>query len=239
MLYWVLKHLFAGPLVRGTFRPWVRGVENIPAKGPVILASNHLSVVDSFFLPLAIDRRVFFLAKKEYFTGTGIKGWLTAQFFKSTGMLPIDRGGGAASEASLQTGLRVLSEGKVLGIYPEGTRSPDARMFRGRTGIARMIMQADKPVTVVPVVMVDTERVLPIGAKVPRLRKVGMVFGEPLTFTRYEGMAADRFVLRSITDEIMSELHALSNQDYRDIYASSIRSKMDADAKALAAAQKS
>ena len=193
----------------------------------MILASNHLSVIDSVFLPLVIDRRVTFLAKKEYFTGKGIKGWLTRQFFLATGMLPIDRGGGAASEASLRTGLQVLSEGKALGIYPEGTRSPDARLYRGRTGIARMIMAMDAKVPVVPVAMIDTEKVMPIGTTIPRVRRIGIVIGEPIDFSRYSGMHADRFLMRAITDEVMSELHALSNQEFCDIYASSVRNKMN------------
>ena len=228
MLYWLLKHLVAGPLLKSTFRPWVTGVEHVPSKGPVILASNHLSVIDSIFLPLVIDRRVTFLAKKEYFTGKGAKGWLTRQFFLATGMLPIDRSGGAASEASLKTGLEVLSRGQALGIYPEGTRSPDARMYRGRTGVARMIMELGATVPVVPVVMVDTEKVMPIGTSIPRVRRIGVVIGEPIDFSRYANMPADRFLLRAITDEIMTELHSMSNQEYKDVYASSIRSKMDA-----------
>lgn len=226
MLYWLLKHLVAGPLLKSAFRPWVTGVENIPAKGAVILASNHLSVIDSVFLPLVIDRRVTFLAKKEYFTGKGLKGWLTRQFFLATGMLPIDRGGGAASEASLRTGLQVLSEGKALGIYPEGTRSPDARLYRGRTGIARMIMEMDAKVPVIPVAMIDTEKVMPIGTTIPRVRRIGVVIGEPIDFSRYSGMHADRFLLRSITDEVMTELHALSKQEFSDVYASTMRNKL-------------
>ena len=225
MFYWLLKHLLAGPLLRYAFHPEVTGAENIPRRGPVILASNHLSVIDSFFLPLVIRRRVYFLAKSEYFTGKGLKGMLTRRFMLATGMLPIDRSGGVKSEASLQAGLRVLHGGKVLGIYPEGTRSPDARMYRGRTGIARLVMEADQEVPVVPCVMVDTEKVLPIGAKRPRMGHIGVVIGKPLRFTRYRGMAPDRFVLRSITDEIMSELAALSDQDYCDEYASKYRDR--------------
>lgn len=235
MLYWLLKHLVAGPLLKSTFRPWVTGAEHVPAKGAVILASNHLSVIDSVIVPLVLDRRVTFLAKKEYFTGKGAKGWLTRQFFLATGMLPIDRSGGAASEAGLKTGLEVLSRGGALGIYPEGTRSPDARMYRGRTGVARMIMELDASVPVVPVAMVDTEKAMPIGTTIPRPRRIGIAFGEPIDFSRYSGLAPDRFLLRAITDEIMTELHALSNQEYKDIYASSIRAKMDAE---RAAAQK-
>ena len=229
MIYWLLKHLVVGPLTRMAFRPWVQGAEHVQAKGPVILASNHLSVIDSIFLPVVLDRRVVFLAKKEYFTGPGLKGWLTKQLFLATGMIPMDRGGGAGSEASLNTGLQVLGENKVLGIYPEGTRSPDARLYRGRTGIARMVMALDGEVPVVPVVMVDTEHVMPIGTTIPKVRRIGIVIGEPIDFSRYKGLPHDRFILRSITDEVMTEIHALSNQEYRDIYASTIRSKMDAD----------
>lgn len=220
MFYWFMKHIVAGPLLRGIFRPWVSGAENIPAHGGVLLASNHLSFVDSIFLPLIIERNMVFLAKSEYFTGKGLKGWLTKMFFIGTGMLPIDRSGGKAAEASLNTGLRVLAEGQILGIYPEGTRSPDGKMYRGRTGVARMILEAGVPV--VPVAMIDTEKVMPIGSKWPKLRRIGIIFGEPLDFSRFEGMEGDRFILRAVTDEIMYELAALSQQEYVDVYASKI-----------------
>ena len=223
MFYWFMKHIVAGPLLRGVFRPWVSGAENIPAHGAVLLASNHLSFIDSIFLPLVIERNMVFLAKSEYFTGKGLKGWLTKMFFLGTGMLPIDRSGGKASEASLNTGLRVLAEGNILGIYPEGTRSPDGKMYRGRTGVARMILEAGVPV--VPVAMIDTEKVMPIGSKWPKLRRIGIIFGEPLDFTRFEGMEGDRFILRAVTDEIMYELAGLSQQEYVDIYASSVKEK--------------
>lgn len=223
MFYWFMKHIVAGPLLRGIFRPWVSGAENIPAHGGVLLASNHLSFVDSIFLPLIIERNMVFLAKSEYFTGKGLKGWLTKMFFIGTGMLPIDRSGGKASEASLNTGLRVLAEGQILGIYPEGTRSPDGKMYRGRTGIARMILEAGVPV--VPVAMIDTEKVMPIGSKWPKLRRIGIIFGEPLDFSRFEGMEGDRFILRAVTDEIMYELASLSQQEYVDVYASSVKEK--------------
>ena len=221
MFYWFMKHIVAGPLLRGIFRPWVSGTENIPANGGVLLASNHLSFVDSIFLPLIIERNMVFLAKSEYFTGKGLKGWLTKMFFIGTGMLPIDRSGGKASEASLNTGLRVLAEGQILGIYPEGTRSPDGKMYRGRTGVARMILEAGVPV--VPVAMIDTEKVMPIGSKWPKLRRIGIIFGEPLDFSRFEGMEGDRFILRAVTDEIMYELAGLSQQEYVDVYASSVK----------------
>ncbi len=145
MFYWIMKHIVIGPILLAIFRPWVVGLENVPKEGAVVLASNHLSFIDSIFLPLVVDRPVVFLAKSEYFTGKGLKGWATRVFFQAAGQLPIDRSGGKASEASLETGLRVLGEGGILGIYPEGTRSPDARLYRGRTGVARMVLEGRRP----------------------------------------------------------------------------------------------
>ncbi|KQQ01485.1 MULTISPECIES: lysophospholipid acyltransferase family protein [unclassified Rathayibacter] len=223
MFYWFMKHIVAGPLLKTIFRPWVVGADRVPATGGVILASNHLSFIDSVFLPLVIERNMVFLAKSDYFTGKGLKGWATKMFFTATGMLPIDRSGGKASEASLNTGLRVLAGGEALGIYPEGTRSPDGRMYRGRTGVARMVLEARVPV--IPVAMIDTARIMPIGSRLPKLGRIGIVFGEPLDFSRFEGMEGDRFILRSITDEIMYELLALSGQEYLDVYATSVKEK--------------
>ena len=229
MFYWLMKNLVVGPIILTAFRPWVRGLENVPKDGAVILASNHLSFVDSVFLPLVLDRRVVFLAKSDYFTGKGLRGGLTKLFFVGTGQLPIDRSGGKASEASLNTGLRVLADGLALGIYPEGTRSPDGIMYRGRTGVARMILESGAPV--VPVAMIDTEKVMPIGTKLPKVMRPGVVFGEPLDFTRFNGLESDRFVLRSVTDEIMYELGRLSGQEYRDVYATSVKDKRPAKAR--------
>jgi 1-acyl-sn-glycerol-3-phosphate acyltransferase len=223
MFYWFMKNLIVGPILRTAFRPWVTGHENIPKTGGVILASNHLSFIDSVFLPLLIDRQISFLAKSDYYTGTGFRGWLIRTFLKSAGMLPIDRSGGKASEASLLTGLGVLERGEMLGIYPEGTRSPDGKLYRGRTGVARMILEGN--VTVIPVAMIDTEKVMPIGKRLPKVRRIGMVIGAPLEFSRFHGMEGDRFILRSITDEIMYELSRLSNQEYVDVYATSVKEK--------------
>ncbi len=223
MFYWFMKHIVAGPLLKALFRPWVIGAENVPRTGGVILASNHLSVIDSIFLPLYLDRRISFLAKSEYFTGTGLKGWATRMFMRATGQLPIDRSGGKASEASLNTGLAVLGQGELLGIYPEGTRSPDARMYRGRTGVARMVLEAGVPI--VPVAMIDTEKVMPIGTTLPKLRRPGIIIGEPLDFSRFDGLEGDRFVLRSVTDELMYELNRLSGQEYVDVYATTVKGK--------------
>jgi len=223
MFYWFMKNLVAGPILKTVFRPWITGLENIPKEGGVILASNHLSFIDSVFLPLVIERRIYFLAKSDYFTGKGLKNWAVKHFLLGTGMIPIDRSGGKASEASLNTGLAVISRGDVLGIYPEGTRSPDGKLYRGRTGVARMILEGHVPV--VPVAMMDTEKVMPIGSKIPKVRRIGVVIGKPLDFTRFEGLEGDRFILRSITDEIMYELNRISGQEYVDVYASSVKER--------------
>ena len=223
MFYWIVKNLVLGPILLRVFRPWLKGVENVPVSGAAILASNHLSFIDSVFLPLVLRRPVVFLAKSEYFTGRGFKGWLVRQFFLASGQLPIDRSGGKASEDALSTGVNVLSEGKLLGIYPEGTRSPDGRIYRGRTGIARMALESGVPV--IPVAMIDTEKVMPIGVKIPKVQRIGIVFGSPLDFSRFAGYENDRFVLRAITDEIMHELVGLSGQEYVDEYASTRRAR--------------
>ncbi|MGO2659920.1 lysophospholipid acyltransferase family protein [Mycetocola reblochoni] len=221
MFYWLMKYVVAGPLVKALFRVWVVGADRVPERGAVILASNHLSFIDSVILPLYLRRRVSFLAKSEYYSGTGLKGWATKAFMTATGQLPIDRSGGKASEASLNTALQVLGRNEVLGIYPEGTRSPDGRLYRGRTGIARMALESGA--TVVPVAMVDTEKVMPLGSRLPRIRRMGIVFGEPIEFSRFAGMENDRFILRAITDEIIHDLQDLGAQEYVDVYASSVR----------------
>ncbi|MDA7760861.1 1-acyl-sn-glycerol-3-phosphate acyltransferase [bacterium] len=224
MAYFLIKNFVLGPILMILFRPWVRGTENIPRQGGAILASNHLSFVDSIFMPLMVRRPVTFLAKSDYFTGKGVKGALIRWFFKSTGQLPIDRSGGKASEDSLNTGLGVLERGLLLGIYPEGTRSPTAKLYRGRTGIARMALEAGVPV--VPIAMIDTEKVQPLGSKYPKIHRVGVVIGEPLDFSRFAGMEGDRAVLRSVTDQIIYSIHRLSNQSYEDVYASSVRNRL-------------
>jgi 1-acyl-sn-glycerol-3-phosphate acyltransferase len=221
VFYWVLKYVLVGPFLRRTFRPWVTGMENVPKRGAAILASNHLSFIDSVILPVELDRRISFLAKAEYFTGKGLKGWAVRSFMLATGQLPIDRSGGKASEAALNTGLSVLRRGELLGIYPEGTRSHDGRLYRGRTGIARMVLEGQVPV--IPVAMIDTEKAMPIGSRMPKVRRIGIVLGEPLDFSRFAGLEGDRFILRSITDEIMYELARLSGQEYVDVYASSAK----------------
>lgn len=224
MFYWILKRVVLGPLLYAIFRPWVRGEENVPTEGAAILASNHLSFSDSIFLPLVVRRRVTFLAKSDYFTGRGVKGRLTAGFFRGVGQVPIDRSGGRGSEAALGTGLRILGRGELLGIYPEGTRSPNGRLYRGKTGVARLALEADVPV--IPVAMVGTDKVQPIGRIIPKVGRVGVIIGEPLDFSRYEGMEDDRYVLRSITDEIMYALMELSGQEYVDVYAATMKERL-------------
>jgi len=218
VLYWVLKYILLGPLLRVLYRPKVNGLEHVPGQGPVIMAINHNSFVDSIFLPLMVKRPMTFLAKDEYFTTPGFKGFWMRTFFKGVGQVPIDRSGGNASEAALHTGVRVLDSGNILGIYPEGTRSPDGKLYRGHTGVARMALAAQA--TVVPVAMHGTRDIQPAGKVLPRVRRVRIEIGKPLDFSRYEGMDNDRFVLRSMTDEIMYEIMALSGQEYSDMYAS-------------------
>ncbi|MFV0459480.1 MAG: 1-acyl-sn-glycerol-3-phosphate acyltransferase [Actinomycetales bacterium] len=224
MLYWLLKSVLLGPFVRAIFRPTVEGLDHVPAAGPAILASNHLSFSDSFFLPLVVPRRITFLAKSDYFTGRGVKGRLTAGFFRGVGQVPVDRSGGQASEGALEAGLKILSRGDLLGIYPEGTRSPDGRLYRGKTGLARMALEARCPI--IPVAMLGTDKVQPTGQKIPNLGKVGIVIGEPLDFSRYAGQQDDRRVLRSITDEVMYDLMRLSGQEYVDVYAGTMKDQL-------------
>jgi len=224
-LYWVVKAILT-PILRLFFRPWVEGGDHVPTDGAAILASNHLSFSDSIFLPLVVPRRITFLAKADYFTGKGVKGKLTKGFFSGVGQVPIDRSGGAASEAALRTGKRILTSGNLLGLYPEGTRSPDGRLYRGKTGVARMALEAGVPV--IPVAMINTDVVQPTGKKIPNLgRRVGVRVGKPLDFSRYQGMEGDRFVLRSITDEIMYELMLLSGQEYVDQYATAAKADIE------------
>jgi 1-acyl-sn-glycerol-3-phosphate acyltransferase len=217
VLYWFLKYILVGPWLKVLFRPWREGEQYIPASGPVIMASNHLSFSDSFFLPLMVKRPMTFLAKSDYFTGKGFKGFFSKMFFSGVGQLPVDRSGGRASEAAILTALEVLDRGNILGIYPEGTRSPNGILYRGKTGLARMALESGAPI--MPVAMINTYEIQPPGTLRPRLMRVGIRFGKPLDFSRYEGLEDDRFVLRSVTDEVMYELMTLSGQEYVDMYA--------------------
>jgi 1-acyl-sn-glycerol-3-phosphate acyltransferase len=218
VFYWLLKYVVLGPLLRLLFRPDVQGLANVPATGPVILACNHLSFSDSIFTPLLVARRVTFVAKAEYFTGRGVKGRLMRRFFLATGTIPVDRSGGQAAQAALDTLLRVLGDGGIAGIYPEGTRSPDGRLYRGKTGVARLALESGA--VVVPVALLNTDEIQPTGTLIPQIKRVRMRFGAPLDFSRYAGARGDRFVERTITDEIMYELMTMSGRPYVDTYAS-------------------
>ncbi|WP_146952012.1 lysophospholipid acyltransferase family protein [Cellulomonas soli] len=219
-----MKRVFAGPLLHLIWRPWIRGAQNVPSEGGAIMASNHLAVFDSVFLPIMIDREIVFIGKQEYFTGSGFKGRLTAGFMRGVGTIPVDRGGGKASEAALRTGLRRIEDGGLFGIYPEGTRSPDGRLYRGKTGIARLALESGAPV--IPVAMIGTGEAQPIGRRIPKIMRVGVVIGEPLDFSRYAGMENDRFILRSVTDEIMYAIMSLSGQEYVDVYAATQKARI-------------
>ncbi|MCW2577587.1 MAG: plsC [Modestobacter sp.] len=230
MFYWFLKFVAVGPIVKLVFRPRAEGTGHVPATGPVIIASNHLSAADWIFMPLSLRRRVTFLAKAEYFTGTGPKGFAQRVFFGGSGQVPIDRTNASAAEDAIRTGIRILQQGKLLGIYPEGTRSPDGRLFRGKTGIARMTLETGA--VVVPVAMHYEPRTVPLPGKLGRVLSKNMVrvvvrFGEPLDFCRYAGLSGDRFVERSITDEIMYEIMELSGQEYVDVYGAKVKKSMD------------
>ncbi|MBW3589017.1 MAG: 1-acyl-sn-glycerol-3-phosphate acyltransferase [Actinobacteria bacterium] len=206
--------LTLSPILRGLYRVKAEGLENFPKEGPVIVAANHLSFMDSLFIPLCVRRRMYYLAKAEYF-----ESWKTAWFFKALGMIPVKRDIKKKTEAALQSGLEVLQRGEVLGLYPEGTRSPDGRIYRGRTGVARLALRSQAPV--VPVGLIGSGDVMPKAAKFPRLwGNVRVVFGRPIYFDRYIDQAEDRFVLRSVTDELMFEIMSLCGQEYIDEYAS-------------------
>jgi 1-acyl-sn-glycerol-3-phosphate acyltransferase len=205
---------FLTPFLMILFRPKVKGLRNVPASGPLIIASNHLSFSDSIFMPLVVPRKVTFLAKSEYFTSPGPKGLLKKLTFIALGQVPVDRSGGRRSEAAIITGLQVLSEGKCLGIYPEGTRSPDGRLYKGRTGIARLAIESGAPI--IPVAMFNTEKIQPTGQVIPNIQRVGMTFGEPMYF---DGDSTDLAHLRVVTDQIMNRIQELSGQEYVDEYA--------------------
>ena len=219
--YGILR-AFLTPFLMILFRPKVKGLRNVPGTGPVIIASNHLSFSDSIFMPLVVPRKVTFLAKSEYFTSPGPKGLLKKLTFIALGQVPVDRSGGRRSEAALITGLKILGEGKCLGIYPEGTRSPDGRLYKGRTGIARLAIESGAPI--IPVAMFNTEKIQPTGTVVPKVMRVEMIFGEPMYF---EGDSTDLLYLREVTDKIMATIQALSGQEYVDTYATKAKKNLE------------
>ncbi|MSO25399.1 MAG: 1-acyl-sn-glycerol-3-phosphate acyltransferase [Candidatus Nanopelagicaceae bacterium] len=191
------------------FRPKVTGLRNVPTNGAVIIASNHLSFSDSIFMPLVVPRNVTFLAKSEYFTSPGIAGFIKKLTFIALGQVPIDRSGGKRSEAALLTGLRLLKEGHCIGIYPEGTRSPDGRLYKGRTGIARLAIESGAPI--IPVAMFNTAEIQPTGQVVPKVRRVEMIFGEAIYL---DGDSTDQVLLRTLTNQLMEKIAQLSKQEY-------------------------
>jgi len=217
-----LLRAFLTPFLMVLFRPKVSGLRNVPVTGPVIIASNHLSFSDSVFMPLVVPRKVTFLAKSEYFTSPGPKGLLKKLTFIALGQVPVDRSGGRRSEAALITGLKVLSDGNCLGIYPEGTRSPDGRLYKGRTGLVRLALESGAPV--VPVAMFDTDKIQPTGKVIPNIMRVKMVFGEPIYF---EGDPTNLQLLRDLTDELMRKIQELSGQEYVDIFATRRKAEID------------
>jgi 1-acyl-sn-glycerol-3-phosphate acyltransferase len=236
VFYWLLKWVFLGPLLRLVFRPHAEGAENVPAEGPAILASNHLSYADWLFMPLTLPRRVTFVAKAEYFNGRGIKGWLQKSFFSGSGQVPIDRSSGSAAEGALVSAKRTLSKGELFGIYPEGTRSHDGKLYRGKTGVARLALETGVPV--IPVAVIGTDVVAPPGKKFGSFTRPVVRFGKPLDFSRYEGLENDRYIMRSITDEIMYEIMRLSDQEYVDMYAAKAKAlDKEASKKGAAAAK--
>jgi 1-acyl-sn-glycerol-3-phosphate acyltransferase len=223
VVYWLLKYVFLGPWLRLLFRPQVEGGEHVPDHGPAIIASNHLSFADSVLMPLMVKRKVTFIAKSEYFTGTGIKGFFIRLFFVGVGAIPVDRSGGRAAQAAIDTGLRVLREGNLFAIYPEGTRSPDGRLHRGKTGVARLALDSGAPV--IPVAMLNLDEIQPPGKIIPKIMRAKIRFGRPMDFSRYSGMTGDRFIERAITDEIMYELMTLSGREYVDVYAQKVKAQ--------------
>ena len=215
MLFSVVQRVIP-PVARAVWRPHVEGLHHVPTSGPVIVASNHLSFFDSVAIPIVVPRKVVFLAKSDYFTGTGVKGALVRGWFEGLGMLPVDREDTKAAIASLDTALEVLRRGEAFGIYPEGTRSRDGRLYRGRTGVAHLALTAGCPV--VPVGLEGTEDIQPVGSNRPRLAKVTVRFGEPITVAgEYDGVPSGR-ARRELTDRIMAAIADLSGQELAGIY---------------------
>ncbi|MEU6501219.1 MULTISPECIES: 1-acyl-sn-glycerol-3-phosphate acyltransferase [Streptomyces] len=221
MFYYVLKYVVLGPVLRLLFRPRIEGLDNIPEDGAAIVAGNHLSFSDHFLMPSILKRRITFLAKAEYFTGPGVKGRLTAFFFRSAGQIPVDRSGKDAGQAAIREGLGVLAKGELLGIYPEGTRSHDGRLYKGKVGVAVMAITAGVPV--IPCAMLGTFEIQPPGQKIPKIKQVAIRFGEPLDFSRYAGMENQKAAIRAVTDEIMYAILELSGQEYVDEYAAKVK----------------
>jgi 1-acyl-sn-glycerol-3-phosphate acyltransferase len=216
VLYQLTK-IVTGPFLRLLWRPRIEGAEHVPATGPAILASNHLSIADSTFLPLMLPRKVSFVAKAEYFTGNP----LTAMYMRATGQIAVDRESASAARSVLEAAAELLRRGELFGIYPEGTRSPDGRLYKGKIGVAWLALTTGAPV--LPVAMIGTDRVLPPGRAIPRLGRIGVRIGEPMYFT---GDPDDARTRRDVTDQVMQAIQKLSGQEYVPMYASSVKARM-------------
>jgi 1-acyl-sn-glycerol-3-phosphate acyltransferase len=214
-LVYFLGYGMMAPIARFVFRPTITGKKNIPKTGRVILASNHLSFIDSLVIPLTAPRRVQFLAKNTYFTGTGLKGWVSRTFFTSIGAVGVERGAGQAAQDALDAGRRILESDSAFAIYPEGTRSLDGRLYKGRTGVAWLALTTGA--VVVPVGLIGTQEIQPVGAKLPRIRKITVKFGEPIDVGKH-GSASSGKARRQATDEIMTAIHALTGQELAGSY---------------------
>ncbi|MGI4896910.1 MAG: lysophospholipid acyltransferase family protein, partial [Janthinobacterium lividum] len=215
-LYRLMTHVLVGPLCRLLYRPLVSGLENIPATGAAFLAANHLSMMDPVFLPVILERQISFIAKADLFHGRGLRGRLVGGFLRGVGMIPVDRSGGRASQAGIDAAVAALARGRVFGIFTEGTRSPDGRLYRGRTGVARIALESGVPV--IPVAMKATDELFR-RTRLPRIRQVGVVIGEPIDLARYAGRQDDPSVLRAVTDEVQAAIRTLSKQEYVDVYS--------------------
>ncbi|MDR1034231.1 MAG: 1-acyl-sn-glycerol-3-phosphate acyltransferase [Bifidobacteriaceae bacterium] len=215
-MYWFLKILLT-PVAFFYFRPFAEGVGNIPRKGACIAASNHVAAIDSLIFPLLAPRKIYFMGKDAYFTAPGVKGRIAAWFFRSVGVFPVDRAGGSASDSALQTSLKILREGHVFGLYPEGTRSQDGRLYKAHTGVARIALQAKVPI--IPVAMIDTNKAQKIGQTMPKPISCGAKIGKPIKLDAYYGKEVTHEMLREISDNVMREIQKLSEQEYVDEYA--------------------
>ena len=224
--YWFFKHILIGPWLRVYNRPFTKGLEKLPKEGEGLLASNHLAVMDSFYLPLVSKRQLTFLAKKEYFTTPGLVGGIQKFFFTSVGQVPIDRQDKESQNAALATALKVLERGDLLGMYPEGTRSPDGRLYRGKTGLARIALESG--VKVYPVAMINTNKANPIGTWIPRPARCGVYVGDPIDPEDFRDAGDDYAQARALTDAIMEALHELSGQEYvKDFYAADVKKSLE------------
>jgi 1-acyl-sn-glycerol-3-phosphate acyltransferase len=225
LLYQGVK-LVVGTALTVAYHPRVDGLGHVPTSGPAILAGNHVSFSDHFFVPLVVPRKVIYLAKADYFDRPGLRGRLTAAFFNAAGQKPVDRSSGRAGLAAIQTAVDVLAEGNLLGIYPEGTRSPDGKLYRGRVGVARLWLESAAPL--LPCAVIGTDVVQPPGRRVPRLAPVAVRFGPPLDLRRYDGRKRDARLFREMTDDIMRAIQDLSGQEYVDIYATTVKEELAA-----------